>query len=113
MKKPAPETAAIFAGTVSAIGASACCVLPLILVSVGVGGAWVAQLRALERLFPVFAGIAVAAFAFAFYRVYVRPAPCGPYTACPAPQTRRRRQIIFWATLGLAAGLMGLPYVHG
>jgi mercuric ion transport protein len=113
MKKPSPETASIFVGTVSALGALACCVLPLVLVSIGVGGAWVAQLRALERFFPVFAGVAVAAFAFVFYRMYVRPAPCGPDTACAAPQTRRRYQITFWAALVLAAGLMGLPYVYG
>jgi mercuric ion transport protein len=113
MKKPAPETASIFAGTVSALGASACCVLPLVLVSIGVGGAWVAQLRTLERFFPVFAGVAVAAFAFGFYRMYFRPAPCGPDAACAVPQTRRRQQIIFWAALVLAAGLMGLPCVYG
>jgi mercuric ion transport protein len=112
MKKPSPETASIFVGTVSALGALACCVLPLVLVSIGVGGAWVAQLHALERFFPVFAGIAVAAFAFGFYRMYVRPAPRGPDTACAAPQTRRQ-QITFWAALVLAAGLMMLLYVYG
>lgn len=46
MRSSAPESASISTGLVSAFGASACCVLPLALVSVGLGGAWVAQLRA-------------------------------------------------------------------
>lgn len=58
--KPAPETASIAAGAASAIGASTCCVLPLVLVSMGLGGAWVARLRALEQFQWVFIGLAAA-----------------------------------------------------
>jgi len=75
MKYPIPESASIATGAVSALGASACCVLPLALVSFGLGGAWVAQLRELERFYLIFVTIAVAAFGFAFYRLYLRPAP--------------------------------------
>ena len=62
MRAPAPETTSITAGAISALGASTCCVLPLVLVSAGLGGAWVAQLRALERFQWVFIGLAAAAF---------------------------------------------------
>ena len=75
MKSPAPESASIAAGAISALGASVCCVLPLALVAIGIGGAWVAQLRSLERFYPVFVGLAIAAFAYAFYRLYLKPAP--------------------------------------
>lgn len=97
------------AGLVSAMGASACCVLPLALVSVGLGGAWIAQLRALERFAPIFMGVALAAFAFAFYRLYLRPAPCAPETACAAPATRRRQRVAFWTTLVAAKLLIFFP----
>src|SRR5258706_12821099 len=76
MNQPAPESVSIAAGAISALGASTCCVLPLVLVSVGVGGAWVAQLRELERFYYVFAAVAVTAFGYAFYRLYFKPAPC-------------------------------------
>lgn len=112
MKPPAPETTSIFAGLASSVGASACCVLPLALVSAGLGGAWVSQLRALERLAPVFIGAAIAAFAYAFYRLYLKPAPCAPGTACATPATRRRQRIAFWATLVTAKLLILFPIVY-
>ena len=113
MNRPAPETASIAAGAASALGASVCCVLPLVLVAIGVGGAWVAQLRSLERFYPVFVGLAIAAFAYAFYRLYLKPAPCAPDTACVSPATRRNQRIAFWATLVAAKALILFPIVYG
>ena len=113
MNRPAPETASIAAGAASALGASVCCVLPLVLVAIGVGGAWVAQLRSLERFYPVFVGLAIAAFAYAFYRLYLKPAPCAPDTACVSPATRRNQRIAFWATLVAAKALILFPLVYG
>ncbi len=110
MDRPAPETASIAAGAVSAIGASTCCVLPLVLVSVGIGGAWVAQLRELERFYYVFVAIAIGAFGYAFYRLYLRPAPCAPDAACAAPQVRRRQRVAFWTTLVAAKALVLSPF---
>ena len=98
------------AGIVAALGASSCCVVPLLLVSAGLGGAWVAQLRALERFFPAFIAIAIAAFGFAFYRLYLKPAPCGPETSCASPDVRRRQRIAFWTTLVAAHALVLSPY---
>lgn len=112
MHSPAPESASIAAGLVSALGASACCVLPLALVSVGLGGAWVAQLRALERFALVFMGIAIAAFGYAFYRLYLRRAPCTPETSCATPPARRRQRIAFWATLVTAKLLILFPMIY-
>lgn len=113
METPSTESATLAAGVTAALGASTCCVLPLALVSVGLGGAWIAQLRALERFWPVFVGIAVAAFAFAFYRLYLRPAPCAPDSACASPATRRRQRIAFWLTLVGAKALILAPIVYG
>lgn len=109
MNRPNPESASIVAGALSALGASACCVLPLVLVSVGVGGAWVAQLRELERFYYVFVALAIGAFGYAFYRLYLRPAPCAPDTACATPQVRRRQRIAFWTTLVFAKALVLFP----
>ena len=112
MRSPAPESASIAAGAISALGASVCCVLPLALVAIGVGGAWVAQLRSLERFYPVFVGLAIAAFAYAFYRLYLRAAPCDGESSC-SPATRRNQRIAFWATLIAAKALILFPIVYG
>jgi mercuric ion transport protein len=110
---PAPETASITAGALSALGASTCCVLPLALVSAGVGGAWIAQLRALEQFQWVFIALAIAAFGYAFYRLYLKPAACAPDTACASPLTRRRQRIAFWTTLVAAKALIVFPIAYG
>ena len=110
MDRPAPESASIAAGALSALGASTCCVLPLVLVSVGVGGAWVAQLRELERFYYVFVLLALGAFGYAFYRLYLRPAPCEPDAACATPRVRRRQRIAFWTTLVAAKALVLAPF---
>lgn len=113
MSRPAPETASITAGALSALGASTCCVLPVVLVSAGVGGAWIAQLRALERFQWVFIALAVAAFGYAFYLLYLRPAPCAPEVACATPLTRRRQRIAFWVTLVAAKAVILFPIGYG
>lgn len=110
MNRPAPESASIAAGAISALGASTCCVLPLVLVTVGVGGAWVAQLRELERFYYVFLALALGAFGYAFYRLYLKPFACAPDTACASPQLRRRQRIAFWATLVTAKALVLAPF---
>ncbi len=112
MKAPAPESASIVAGIVSAVGASACCVLPLAAIAVGLGGAWIAQLRELERFFYVFVGIAVAAFGFAFYRLYLTPASCAPDGSCATTASRRGPRIAFWSTLIAAKALIIFPFVY-
>ena len=112
MKPPAAENASIATGAIAALGASSCCVLPLVLVSVGLGCAWVAQLREMERFFPVFIAVAIAAFAFAFYRLYLRRAPCAPGEVCVLPAARRNQRIAFWVTLIGAKALIASPYVY-
>jgi mercuric ion transport protein len=113
VNRPAPETASITAGALSALAASTCCVLPLTLVSIGVGGVWVAQLRSFESFQWVFIALALAAFGYAFYRLYLRPVPCESGTACASPPSRRRQRIAFWCTLVAAKALILFPIVYG
>lgn len=49
----------------AAVAASACCTIPLLLVSVGIGGAWVSSLVALEPFRPYFIGLTVLLFGVA------------------------------------------------
>jgi mercuric ion transport protein len=112
VQKPGLESASLFTGVLSATGASVCCSLPFALVSLGVAGAWMSQLRALERFFPVFVLLALAAFSFAFYRLYLRPAQCAPGEACAVPDPRRGQRIGFWVTLVVAKILIIFPFVY-
>ena len=52
---------ALAAGGLAAILASTCCLGPLVLVALGVSGAWIGNLTALEPYRPVFLGVALVA----------------------------------------------------
>jgi mercuric ion transport protein len=107
----AVEAISLFVGMASAMAASACCLLPAILVSLGIGGAWLSELKSLERFFPVFVGIAAAAFAFAFYRIYVRPAQYEPGSTCATRRTSVHQRTALWVALLFAAALVAVPFL--
>ena len=84
-------------GALGALLASSCCILPLILISLGVSGAWIGSLTALEAYKPVFIGIAAAFIAAGFWRVYLRkPQPCEEGAACARPGSARFTKAALW-----------------
>ena len=97
------------AAVLATFGATACCVGPLLLVSLGFGGAWLASLRALEAWQPLFTAIAVACVAFAFYRLYLAPRRCAPDEACAVPAVLRRQRIVFSVIVALIIVLFAFP----
>lgn len=101
--------ASVFTGAAAAIGASACCAGPLLLVMLGVGGAWASNLVALEPLRPLFMAVALAFFGLAFHRLYLAPAACAPGEACAVLAVRHRQRIMFWVVFATAAALMAFP----
>jgi len=103
----------LVAGVLAALGATACCLGPLLLVSLGVGGVWVSGLSALEPFRPIFIGAAVLFFCVAFYRLYVVPRRCAPGEACAVPATLVRQKIAFWTLLIVAVAMLLFPlYAH-
>lgn len=99
--------ATLGAGLLAAIGATACCFAPLLIVTLGFGGAWAARMKGLEALQPVFVALTLAFMAFAFHRLYIRPRNCVPGEACELPRVLRRQRISFWI-VALAILLMAL-----
>ena len=106
-------TSSLVAGILAALGATACCFGPLLLVSIGLGGAWVGSLRALEAYQPVFALLAVGCIAFAFYGLYIKPRQCEPGDVCVAPAVLRRQRIVFWVIVAIVVAMFSFPfYAH-
>lgn len=104
------DTGSLAAGGVAALLASACCLGPLVLVSLGLGGAWLANLTALEPYRPWFLGAAVVALFFAWRRIF-RPASCNPHDLCAQPVARRAYKLAFFAVAALVAIGIGFPYL--
>jgi mercuric ion transport protein len=63
------------AGIAAAVGASACCILPLVLFALGISGAWIGNLVALEPYKPYFIAAALMFLGFGFFKVYSKPKP--------------------------------------
>jgi mercuric ion transport protein len=91
----------LFAGALAAIGASVCCVGPLVLLMLGIGGAWVAHLTALEPLRPWFIAATLLFLGLAFHHLFLRPRACVPGAPCAEPVVLRRQRWIF-AVVALA-----------
>lgn len=105
------ESATLAAGGIAAILASACCVGPLVLVFMGLGGAWMSNLRLLEPYRPVFIAAAVVALFFAYRRIFRPVAECKAGEVCALPASRRTHKAMFWTVAALVGIALGFPYV--
>lgn len=100
----------LVAGALAAIGASVCCVGPLVLLTLGIGGVWVGNLTALEPARPFFIGVTLLFIALAFRRLYLVPQVCEPGTPCADPRTMKRQRLVFWLVVVILAGLLAVPW---
>ncbi len=100
-------------GAVAALLSSLCCLGPLVLVTLGVSGAWIANLAALEPYRPIFIGVALVCMAFAYRQIYRAPAAqaCEPGTLCALPQTNRLYKRMFWVVSALVLAALTFPYL--
>ncbi len=97
---------------VGAIAASLCCLGPLVLLVLGIGGAWAVSLTVLEPFRPVFGVGSLLLLGIAFYRVYRTPnaAECKEGDACVPGQTQRKQKMLLWLVTPIIIGLLALPY---
>jgi mercuric ion transport protein len=77
-------------GLLGAVAASSCCIVPLILFSLGVSGAWIGNLTRLAPYQPYFVAITVAALVCGYWLVYrSSQAACVGGEACGWPGSNR------------------------
>jgi mercuric ion transport protein len=100
----------LFAAVAAGIGASICCVGPFVLLALGIGGAWIGMLTALEPWRPVFIGVTLVFLGLAFRRLYLVPQACEPGQACANPVTLRNQRLIFWGITVILAVLIAFPW---
>ena len=74
----------------------------------GISGAWIANLTALEPYRPIFIGLAVIALFLAGRRIFRPVAQCRPGEVCAVPQVRAAYKVAFWAIAALV--LVGLAF---
>lgn len=103
------EKTSLWAGVLAAIGASVCCVGPLVLLALGISGAWVSNLTAIEPYRPFFIGLTLLFLGLSFRKLYLMQSVCTPGTPCANPETRQRQRLLFWVVTFLLMGLLAVP----
>lgn len=104
--------AATFAGLLGALAMTSCCILPLVLVSLGVTGVFIGQLTALYAYKWITFSVAAAALGIGFWRAY-RPVPtehCGTGT-CTRPIDRSLMRGLLWGALAVVLLALAFPSV--
>lgn len=98
-------------GSLAAILASVCCLGPLVLVAIGVSGAWIGNLTVLEPYRPIFIGAALVALFFAYRRIFRPAEACKPGEVCAVPQVKTAQKIIFVIVAALTGLALAFPYI--
>lgn len=108
-------TTTLVGGVLAAIAASTCCLGPLILVSLGIGGAWIANLAWLAPMRPGFIPVALLFMGLAYRKIYRNPAAkdCPPGLLCALPQTNAGYRILFWGVSSIVVVALLYPFFAG
>lgn len=111
MTTPKTPLGLLAAGGLTALLGSVCCLGPLVLVSIGLGGAWLSELQVFEPLRPYLLGAAVVLLFLAYRRIWRPAAQCAPGQVCALPKTRRRYKTLFALAASLLSAALLSPYL--
>jgi mercuric ion transport protein len=98
-------------GVLGALAASACCILPLVLVSVGISGAWISNLTALAPYKPYCAAGTLALVGYGYYLVDVRPKQACADGSCARALPGRVVKLSLWIATVLVVVALAFDYV--
>lgn len=90
-------------GILGALAASSCCIIPLILFSLGVSGAWVGNLTALAPYKPIFITITFGFLGYGYWMVYRKPKACADGATCARPLPDTLVKSALWGSTLLIA----------
>jgi len=94
---------------VGAVLASSCCIVPLVLLTLGVSGAWISNLTLLAPYQPLFI-VATSGFLGAgYWAVYRKPkAQCAGEGHCASPLSDRVVKLTLWVATALVMAAIGV-----
>ncbi len=99
-------------GVLGALAMSSCCILPLVLFSLGITGAWIGNLAALYP-YKLYILVPTAGFlAGGFYLAYRKPkvAACEGDGNCGTPISDRINKVVLWTSTVLVLAALAFPY---
>lgn len=102
---------ALLTAGLAALFASACCLGPLVLITLGVSGAWISQLSQLGPMQPVFLVAAAVALVLAWRRIWRPAAVCLPGQVCARPAVKHAYKLLFVSVVALLAIALVFPFI--
>lgn len=102
---------ALVTGGFAALLASACCLGPLVLITLGVSGAWISHLTELGPMQPVFVGAAVFALLLAWRRIWRPVSECGPGKLCALSPVHHTLKLLFVVVVLLVLVALLFPFI--
>jgi mercuric ion transport protein len=84
---------------------------PLLLLSLGIGGAWIGNLTALEPYRPMFIALVLLFLVLAFRRLYSAPRNCDSEAGCAEDRSKNAQRFIFWIVAPLLLVLIAVPWL--
>jgi len=109
--KPPNGRGALGISGLAALLASICCLGPLVLVAIGVSGAWIGNLTVFEPYRPIFIGAALVAFFFAYRRIFRSAEACKSREVCAVPHVKAAEKIVFFIVAALTGVALAFPYI--
>ena len=98
-------------GIAAAIGAASCCVVPFILFTLGVSGAWIGNLTAIEPYQPIFAAVSLGFIGYGAWRLRRKRQVACADGYCGSPQSDRVARMGLWTAGLLVIIAVAFPYV--
>jgi len=99
-------------GLIGALLASSCCIAPLVLLTLGVSGAWMSNLTALAPYQGYFIGATLLFLGAGFWTVYIKPQKaCEDGSYCASPQSDRVIKTVLWVATVLVAAALGVNFI--
>ncbi|MEE9267597.1 MAG: mercuric transporter MerT family protein [Gammaproteobacteria bacterium] len=104
----------LFAGgsVLGAVAMSLCCIVPLVLFSLGVTSAWIGGLSSLYPYRWIFFLVTAGFLGGGFYMVYRKPqaGACDSGKTCATPLSDRVNKIALWTATFLSLAALAFPY---
>lgn len=91
-------------GVIGALLASTCCIVPLVLITLGASGAWIGNLTALKDYQPIFVVLTLSLLAAGFWQVYGKSdRTCDDDSVCATPKSEMIVKSALWVATFLIA----------
>jgi mercuric ion transport protein len=97
---------------IAAFAATSCCILPVVLFSLGISGAWISNFTQLAPYKPIFVAATLGFVGTGYWLVYRAPKrACADGEACARPLSNRLVMIVLVAATIIVIAAFGFDYL--